>query len=124
MANVELDPSNIASLKKLDEVIDQIKGLRKKNLVTAEIARNIAVPFGVLAGNIMMEARLKNEGFGWNGNSEQASNGKASLILSDKAGINTIDTISMVYKTLTSDDDAKSSLNEFYNAFVMMLSML
>ncbi len=124
MANIEISPTGNDSLNKLDNVIDQIKSLRKKNLVTEEIARNIAAPFGILAGEIMLNNKLKNAGFSWvTTNNSTKSEGLSSIILSDKAGINTIDTISMVYKTLLDDNESKSSLNQFFEAFSLVLSM-
>ncbi|WP_026509751.1 hypothetical protein [Butyrivibrio sp. LC3010] len=124
MANIEISPTGNDSLNKLDNVIDQIKSLRKKNLVTEEIARNIAAPFGILAGEIMLNNKLKDAGFLWvTTNNSTKSEGLSSIILSDKAGINTIDTISMVYKTLLDDNESKSSLNQFFEAFSLVLSM-
>ncbi|WP_029321052.1 hypothetical protein [Butyrivibrio sp. AE3004] len=125
MANIELNAHDRASLSKLDNVIEQIKGLKKKNIVTEEVARNIAVPFGVLAGEIMLNDRLRSEGFSFiSAINATVSDAGAPIVIADKSRINTIDTISMIYKVLTDDGDSKSTLNQFYEAFTLMLKIM
>lgn len=111
MANLELDYS-VDSLTKLDSVIDQVASLKSKGLVNPEIAGNIALPLGTLAGEIMLRDSLLENGFAWHfeGNSEP--------FISDASKVNAFSPISMIYKRILGEaSENNSSMKAFYEVF-------
>ena len=119
LADVELDYTT-ESLKSLEEVIGQIRTLRRKEsaLVDDNVAWNLAVYFGTYFGEIMLRDELAARGMSWQINENDLP------VVMDEKHRNAISPISKIYKKLTdveNETDEEGDLPTVYQIYLWML---
>ena len=101
--------TDIDSIKNLDELIEILKGLYQKGVMSDEVAWEIAIKLGVLLGEMII-----NEGnYKWVINEDD-------LPVVEAVNGNQLSPIIKIYKIIRSNDDSEGKPSDFYYNFIML----
>lgn len=101
--------TDIDSIKNLDELIEILKGLYQKGMMSDEVAWEIAIKLGVLLGEMII-----NEGnYKWVINEDD-------LPVVEAVNGNQLSPIIKIYKIIRSNDDSEGKPSDFYYNFIML----
>ena len=101
--NLQVD---IAKIKDLDAIIEQIRNLKMKNLINDDVAWNLSVLYGTVLGEMI----IKEHGYHWNLNEEEMP-----VVETDRN--DQMSPITKIYKILTSEEGDEGSPSSFYNGY-------
>ena len=107
---VELS-TNIESIKKLDRIVEIIRGLYQKKMLDDIVAWNISVGMGVLLGEMI----INKEKFKWTMNDENIP----VVQTPDNAQLSPI---TKIYKIIKSKENDEGSPSDFYELYIAMMN--
>ncbi len=114
-ANVDLDFSK-ESLKNVDVIIEQTKGLYDKHVVDEDVVWNVSVFMGLYCGEVFLKDALQEKDFSWEKNSDNIP------VLKNKDGLSVIDPISKIYKSIRQLEQGEGNfgIESYYDTFLLM----
>ena len=108
MEKIELKV-DIKYIKKLDKLVEIIRGLYQKQMLSDDIAWNTSVDMGVLLGEMI----IKKHNYKWVINTE-------NIPVLETPEKNQLSPITKIYKILTSEEDDEGSPSSFYSSFLAL----